>query len=161
MKLFELLNHNQDEVLEILGTGNKVEKYANPLALVVDRRNYYSGRLQRNEDGYGISYDVGEKGELERIISICFDPSKSQIDNFLFIEVLDVVHQSVIKSMINLSNGDIKQFSDSKCAYVLNSVSKSVDRCWTESCYFRKDPDPGRFQYFHASKFPEFKSETP
>ncbi|KAJ9552860.1 hypothetical protein OSB04_016905 [Centaurea solstitialis] len=40
-ELFELLNHNQDEVLEILGTGKKADKC---------------------EDGYDIPSDVAEKG---------------------------------------------------------------------------------------------------
>ncbi|KAJ9535875.1 hypothetical protein OSB04_un000963 [Centaurea solstitialis] len=61
-ELFELLNHNQDEVLEILGTEKKPEKYTDPLALVVDRRQYSSGRSSRYEEDYDISSDIGERG---------------------------------------------------------------------------------------------------
>ncbi|KAJ9535723.1 hypothetical protein OSB04_un001123 [Centaurea solstitialis] len=61
-ELFELLNHNQDEVLEILGTEKKAEKYADPLALVVDRKHYHSGKSTRYEDDYDIPSDIGEKG---------------------------------------------------------------------------------------------------
>ncbi|KAJ9559742.1 hypothetical protein OSB04_004902 [Centaurea solstitialis] len=61
-ELFELLNHNQDEVLEILGTEKKPEKYADPLALVVDRRQYSSGRSSRYEEDYDIPSDIGERG---------------------------------------------------------------------------------------------------
>ncbi|KAJ9539364.1 LOW QUALITY PROTEIN: hypothetical protein OSB04_032097 [Centaurea solstitialis] len=61
-ELFELLNHNQDEVLEILGTEKKAEKYADPLALVVDRRHYHSGKATRYEDDYDVPSDTGEKG---------------------------------------------------------------------------------------------------
>ncbi|KAJ9566851.1 hypothetical protein OSB04_002817 [Centaurea solstitialis] len=61
-ELFELLNHNQDEVLEILGTEKKAEKYADPLALVVDRRHYHSGKSSRYEDDYDVPSDTGEKG---------------------------------------------------------------------------------------------------
>ncbi|KAJ9538357.1 hypothetical protein OSB04_031090 [Centaurea solstitialis] len=61
-ELFELLNHNQDEVLEILGTEKKAEKYAYPLALVVDRRHYHSGKSTRYEDDYDVPSDTGEKG---------------------------------------------------------------------------------------------------
>ncbi|KAJ9562450.1 hypothetical protein OSB04_007610 [Centaurea solstitialis] len=61
-ELFELLNHNQDEVLEILGTEKKAEKYADPLALVVDRRHYHSGKSTRYEDDYDVPSDTGEKG---------------------------------------------------------------------------------------------------
>ncbi|KAJ9538273.1 hypothetical protein OSB04_031006 [Centaurea solstitialis] len=60
--LFELLNHNQDEVLEILGTEKKPEKYTDPLALVVDRRQYSSGRSSRYEEDYDIPSDIGERG---------------------------------------------------------------------------------------------------
>ncbi|KAJ9544276.1 hypothetical protein OSB04_023983 [Centaurea solstitialis] len=60
--LFELLNHNQDEVLEILGTEKKAEKYTDPLALVVDRRQYSSGRSSRYEEDYDIPSDIGERG---------------------------------------------------------------------------------------------------
>ncbi|KAJ9558101.1 hypothetical protein OSB04_012715 [Centaurea solstitialis] len=59
---FELLNHNQDEVLEILGTEKKPEKYTDPLALVVDRRQYSSGRSSRYEEDYDIPSDIGERG---------------------------------------------------------------------------------------------------
>ncbi|KAJ9544376.1 hypothetical protein OSB04_024083 [Centaurea solstitialis] len=61
-ELFELLNHNQDEVLEILGTENKPENYTDPLALVVDRRHYSSGRSSRYEEDYDIPSDIGERG---------------------------------------------------------------------------------------------------
>ncbi|KAJ9566813.1 hypothetical protein OSB04_002779 [Centaurea solstitialis] len=61
-ELFELLNHNQDEVLEILGTEKKPEKYTDPLALVVDRRQYLSGRSSRYEEDYDIPSDIGERG---------------------------------------------------------------------------------------------------
>ncbi|KAJ9551399.1 hypothetical protein OSB04_015444 [Centaurea solstitialis] len=61
-ELFELLNHNQDEVLEILGTEKKPEKYTNPLALVVDRRQYSFGRSSRYEEDYDIPSDIGERG---------------------------------------------------------------------------------------------------
>ncbi|KAJ9553548.1 hypothetical protein OSB04_017593 [Centaurea solstitialis] len=61
-ELFELLNHNQDEVLEILGTEKKPEKYTDPLALVVDRRQYSSGRSSRYEEDYDIPSDIGERG---------------------------------------------------------------------------------------------------
>ncbi|KAJ9555500.1 hypothetical protein OSB04_010114 [Centaurea solstitialis] len=61
-ELFELLNHNQDEVLEIWGTEKKAEKYADPLALVVDRRHYHSGKSTRYEDDYDVHSDTGEKG---------------------------------------------------------------------------------------------------
>ncbi|KAJ9548250.1 LOW QUALITY PROTEIN: hypothetical protein OSB04_020793 [Centaurea solstitialis] len=61
-ELFELLNHNQDEVLEILGTEKKPEKYTDPLALVVDRRQYSSGRSSRYEEDYDIPPDIGERG---------------------------------------------------------------------------------------------------
>ncbi|KAJ9544769.1 hypothetical protein OSB04_024476 [Centaurea solstitialis] len=61
-ELFELLNHNQDEVLEILGTEKKAEKYADPLALVVDRKHYHSGKSTRYEDDYDVPSDTGEKG---------------------------------------------------------------------------------------------------
>ncbi|KAJ9547551.1 hypothetical protein OSB04_020094 [Centaurea solstitialis] len=61
-ELFELLNHNQDEVLEILGTEKKAEKYADPLALVVDRKHYHSGKSTRYEDDYDVTSDTGEKG---------------------------------------------------------------------------------------------------
>ncbi|KAJ9536483.1 hypothetical protein OSB04_un000320 [Centaurea solstitialis] len=53
-ELFELRNHNQDEVLEILGKEKKAEKYADPLALVVDRRQYPSGRSSRYEEDYDV-----------------------------------------------------------------------------------------------------------
>ncbi|KAJ9561035.1 LOW QUALITY PROTEIN: hypothetical protein OSB04_006195 [Centaurea solstitialis] len=61
-ELFVLLNHNQDEVLEILGTEKKAEKYADPLALVVDRRHYHSGKSTRYEDDYDVPSDTGVKG---------------------------------------------------------------------------------------------------
>ncbi|KAJ9562107.1 hypothetical protein OSB04_007267 [Centaurea solstitialis] len=61
-ELFELLNHNQDEVLEILGTEKKPEKYTDPLALVVDRRQYSSGRSSRYEEDYDTPSDIGERG---------------------------------------------------------------------------------------------------
>ncbi|KAJ9536572.1 hypothetical protein OSB04_un000221 [Centaurea solstitialis] len=61
-ELFELLNHNQDEVLEILGTEKKPEKFTDPLALVVDRRQYSSGRSSRYEEDYDIPSDIGERG---------------------------------------------------------------------------------------------------
>ncbi|KAJ9547452.1 hypothetical protein OSB04_019995 [Centaurea solstitialis] len=61
-ELFELLNHNQDEVLEILGKEKNPEKYADPLALVVDRRQHLSGRSSRYEEDYDIPSDVGERG---------------------------------------------------------------------------------------------------
>ncbi|KAJ9538374.1 hypothetical protein OSB04_031107 [Centaurea solstitialis] len=61
-ELFELLNHNQDEVLEILGTEKKAEKYTDPLALVVDRRQYSSGRSSRYEEDYDVPSDIGERG---------------------------------------------------------------------------------------------------
>ncbi|KAJ9544944.1 hypothetical protein OSB04_024651 [Centaurea solstitialis] len=61
-ELFELLNHNQDEVLEILGTEKKPEKYTDPLALVVDRRQYSSGRSSRYEEDHDIPSDIGERG---------------------------------------------------------------------------------------------------
>ncbi|KAJ9545172.1 hypothetical protein OSB04_024879 [Centaurea solstitialis] len=61
-ELFELLNHNQDEVLEILGTEKKPEKYTDPLALVVDRRQYSSGRSSRYEEDYDIPSEIGERG---------------------------------------------------------------------------------------------------
>ncbi|KAJ9553830.1 hypothetical protein OSB04_017875 [Centaurea solstitialis] len=61
-ELFELLNHNQDEVLETLGNSKKVEKHADPLALVVDQRLYTSGRLSRYEDEYDVLSDVCERG---------------------------------------------------------------------------------------------------
>ncbi|KAJ9567970.1 hypothetical protein OSB04_003936 [Centaurea solstitialis] len=61
-ELFELLNHNQDEVLEILGTEKKPEKYTDPLALVVDRRQYSSGRSSRYEEDYDIPSDIDERG---------------------------------------------------------------------------------------------------
>ncbi|KAJ9566187.1 hypothetical protein OSB04_002153 [Centaurea solstitialis] len=57
-ELFELLNHNQDEVLEILGTEKKAEKYADPLAL----RHYHSGKSTHYEDEYDVPSDAGEKG---------------------------------------------------------------------------------------------------
>ncbi|KAJ9542158.1 hypothetical protein OSB04_028664 [Centaurea solstitialis] len=61
-ELFELLNHNQDEVLEILGTEKKPEKHTDPLDLVVDRRQYSSGRSSRYEEDYDIPSDIGERG---------------------------------------------------------------------------------------------------
>ncbi|KAJ9562408.1 hypothetical protein OSB04_007568 [Centaurea solstitialis] len=61
-ELFELMNHNQDEVLEILGTEKKAEKYTDPLALVVDRRQYSSGRSSRYEEDYDVLSDIGERG---------------------------------------------------------------------------------------------------
>ncbi|KAJ9545590.1 hypothetical protein OSB04_025297 [Centaurea solstitialis] len=61
-ELFELLNHNQDEVLEILGTEKKAEKYVDPLAMVVDRRHYHSGKSTRYEYDYDVPFDTGEKG---------------------------------------------------------------------------------------------------
>ncbi|KAJ9560873.1 hypothetical protein OSB04_006033 [Centaurea solstitialis] len=45
-ELFELLNHNQDKVLEIL---------------VIDRRQYSSGRSSRYEEDYDIPSDIGER----------------------------------------------------------------------------------------------------
>ncbi|KAJ9555753.1 hypothetical protein OSB04_010367 [Centaurea solstitialis] len=57
-ELFELLNHNQDEVLEILGTEKKPEKYTDPLPL----RQYSSGRSSRYEEDYDIPSDIGERG---------------------------------------------------------------------------------------------------
>ncbi|KAJ9535164.1 hypothetical protein OSB04_un001757 [Centaurea solstitialis] len=61
-ELYELLNHNQDEVLETMSNMKKVEKYADPLALVADRRQFTSGRSLRYEDEYDVPSDNGEKG---------------------------------------------------------------------------------------------------
>ncbi|KAJ9564628.1 hypothetical protein OSB04_000594 [Centaurea solstitialis] len=61
-ELYELLNHNQDEVLETMSNMKKVEKYADPLALVADRRQFTSGRSPRYEDEYDVPSDNGEKG---------------------------------------------------------------------------------------------------
>ncbi|KAJ9554618.1 hypothetical protein OSB04_018663 [Centaurea solstitialis] len=61
-ELYELLNHNQDEVLETMNNMKKVEKYADPLALVADRRQFTSGRSPRYEDEYDVPSDNGEKG---------------------------------------------------------------------------------------------------
>ncbi|KAJ9565746.1 hypothetical protein OSB04_001712 [Centaurea solstitialis] len=61
-ELYELLNHNQDEVLETMSNMKKVEKYADPLALVADRGQFTSGRSPRYEDEYNVSSDNAEKG---------------------------------------------------------------------------------------------------
>ncbi|KAJ9541350.1 hypothetical protein OSB04_027856 [Centaurea solstitialis] len=61
-ELYELLNHNQDEVLETMSNMKKVEKYADPLALVADRRQFTSGRSPRYEDEYDVPSDNGAKG---------------------------------------------------------------------------------------------------
>ncbi|KAJ9545297.1 hypothetical protein OSB04_025004 [Centaurea solstitialis] len=61
-EMYELLNHNQDEVLETMSNMKKVEKYADPLALVADRRQFTSGRSPRYEDEYDVPSDNGEKG---------------------------------------------------------------------------------------------------
>ncbi|KAJ9557326.1 hypothetical protein OSB04_011940 [Centaurea solstitialis] len=61
-ELYELLNHNQDEVLETMSNMKKVEKYADPLPLVADRRQFTSGRSPRYEDEYDVPSDNGEKG---------------------------------------------------------------------------------------------------
>ncbi|KAJ9560937.1 hypothetical protein OSB04_006097 [Centaurea solstitialis] len=61
-ELYELLHHNQDEVLETMSNMKKVEKYADPLALVADRRQFTSGRSPHYEDEYDVPSDNGEKG---------------------------------------------------------------------------------------------------